>query len=204
MFVGFPDLQVDRRSATPVSGQLVSLLESAITREELTPGTQLPSLRDAATATGVNVNTVRAVYAKLEAAGLVVTEQGRGTFVAATAPAEQRSRRKLLDDIARFEAELASVPLQLQHSEPGRKAGRPRARMLSLEELEAVRDLLAQRLSELHAARGAIVERLESGALVEPSALLEPATAPERHPVRAPSRRSSSSLAGARIRWTGA
>lgn len=202
--MGFPDLQVDRRSDAPLSGQLASLLESAIREGELAPDTQLPSLRDAATAAGVNVNTVRAVYAKLEAAGLVVTEQGRGTFVAAAAPSEQRSRRELLDDIARLEAELASVPLQLQRSKPEDKSNRPRARMLSLDELEAVRDLLAQRLSELQATRAAIVERLESGALLEPSSLLGPASAPTRRPVRVPSRRSSSSLAGARIRWTGA
>lgn len=166
-----------------MSGQLAALLKSAIAAGELAPGAQLPSLRDAATAAGVNVNTVRAVYAKLEAAGLVVTEQGRGTFVAA---AERRSRRELLDDIARLEAELASLPLQLQRGGAGRSTGRPRARMLSLEELEAVRDLLAGRLSELHAARAAIVERLESGALVESSSLLDPAPAPERRPVRTP------------------
>src|SRR4051794_41981267 len=34
-----------------------------------------------AAATGVNANTVRAVYARLEAEGVVETEHGRGTFV---------------------------------------------------------------------------------------------------------------------------
>src|SRR4051794_9043252 len=34
-----------------------------------------------AAATGVNANTVRAVYARLEAEGVVDTEHGRGTFV---------------------------------------------------------------------------------------------------------------------------
>jgi len=49
---------------------------------ELGPGARLPSVREMAAATGVNANTVRAVYARLEAEGLVATEHGRGTFVA--------------------------------------------------------------------------------------------------------------------------
>ena len=39
------------------------------------------AIREAAAAAGVNVNTVRTVYARLETEGLVTSEQGRGTFV---------------------------------------------------------------------------------------------------------------------------
>src|SRR4051812_35826437 len=49
---------------------------------ELGAGARLPSVREMAAASGVNANTVRAVYARLEAEGLVATEHGRGTFVA--------------------------------------------------------------------------------------------------------------------------
>ena len=41
----------------------------------------------------MNVNTVRAVYGRLEAAGLVASEQGRGTFVAGRVPADERLDR---------------------------------------------------------------------------------------------------------------
>jgi DNA-binding transcriptional regulator YhcF (GntR family) len=75
-------LQLDRDSGVPVGTQLARRLRAAIERGELAPGDKLPSLRDAATEAGVNVNTVRAAYATLEADGIVVTEQGRGTFVA--------------------------------------------------------------------------------------------------------------------------
>ena len=51
------------------------------------PGDQLPSVRDLAAEAGVNVNTVRAVYARLEREGLVRSEQGRGTFVGRQADA---------------------------------------------------------------------------------------------------------------------
>jgi DNA-binding transcriptional regulator YhcF (GntR family) len=182
-------LDVDRDSGVPVGTQLGWRLREAIERGELAPGDKLPSLRDAAAAAGVNVNTVRAAYAKLEAAGVVATEQGRGTFVAVTDTGESGRRRALRDDIARLEAELVSLPLIPRTGEAG---GRPAsARLLSVEELETVRELLAARVDELRGARTAIVERLQA----ERSAASPP---------RAPARRSSSSVAGVRVRWTGA
>lgn len=184
-------LQVDRDSGVPVGTQLAWRLRSAIERGELAPGDKLPSLRDAAAAAGVNVNTVRAAYAKLESAGVVSTEQGRGTFVARTAGGESDQRRALRDDIARLEAELVSLPLfpQAAPAPAGRAAN---ARLLSVEELETVRDVLAARVDELNAARAAIVERLHGE---RRESARPPAT-------RAAARRSSSSLAGAHVRWT--
>lgn len=202
------ELHVDRDSGVPVSTQLAWRIRSAIERGELAAGDRLPSLRDAALAAGVNVNTVRAVYAKLEAAGAVATEQGRGTFVAAAvdttaadgADSEAARRRRLRDDIARLEAELVNLPALLS-SEVGAPAhgGRGGPRLLSIDELAGVRDLLAERVAELRDARAQIVERLEAGDDAEPETAPADRTAP-----RAPARRSSSSLAGARIRWTGA
>jgi DNA-binding transcriptional regulator YhcF (GntR family) len=185
-------LRVDRDSGVPVGTQLAWRLRSAIERGELAEGDKLPSLRDAAAAAGVNVNTVRAAYAKLESAGAVTTEQGRGTFVARTASGESDRRRALRDDIARLEAELVSLPLLPQPTAAPAGRGARGARLLSLEELETVRDLLAERVDELDAARTAIVERLRG----ERRESVRTAAA------RAPARRSSSSLSGARIRWT--
>lgn len=187
-------LLVDRDSGVPVGTQLAWKLRSMIERGELAPGDQLPSLRDAAVLAGVNVNTVRAVYAKLEAAGVVSTEQGRGSFVAAAQPDPDGSarRRALSDEIARLEAELVSLPAL--GAGPDAPQGRQRgARLLTVDELTTVRDVLAERVAELRAAHVEIRERLEQRDSPAPAT-----------PARAPSRRSSSSLAGARIRWTGA
>ncbi len=179
-------LQLDRDSGVPLGTQLAWRLRSAIDRGELAPGDKLPSLRDAASAAGVNVNTVRAAYAKLESTGVVTTEQGRGTFVARAADGASDRWRGLRDEIARLEAELVSLPPIPRSAEPtGRPAG---ARLLSIEELETVRDPLAERVAELRGTRSEIVERLRDE---------------RRAPTpRAPARRSSSSLAGARVRWT--
>ena len=48
------------------------------------PSQRLPGLRDLAETIGVNVNTVRAVYQRLEHEGLIDSQQGSGTFVAST------------------------------------------------------------------------------------------------------------------------
>jgi len=183
-------LQLDRDSGVPVGTQLAWQLRSAIERGELHPGDKLPSLRDAASDAGVNVNTVRAAYAKLESVGVVTTKQGRGTFVARAAGAESDRRRGLRDEIARLEGELVSLPLLPRTAEPQAGANLSSARLLSVEELETIRNVLAARVDELHTARAAIVERLHRR------------TEPKPSTPRTPARRSSSSLAGVEVRWT--
>jgi DNA-binding transcriptional regulator YhcF (GntR family) len=80
---------VDPGDELPVGLQLTLRLRALIITGRLPGGERLPSVRRLADWAGVNLNTVRAVYAGLEAARLVTSQQGRGTFVAedvATAP----------------------------------------------------------------------------------------------------------------------
>lgn len=73
----------DSAAELPVGVQLSWRLRALIATGRLASGERLPSFRRLAEWAGVNVNTVRAVYAGLEEAGLVVSRQGQGTFVAA-------------------------------------------------------------------------------------------------------------------------
>jgi DNA-binding transcriptional regulator YhcF (GntR family) len=178
------DLGVDRRADVPLGAQLARKLRQHVSSGRLRAGDRLPSLREAAAAAGVNLNTVRAVYTRLEHDGLVRTEHGRGTFVA-SAVDEGSTRRELLSQIERLEAELVRYPPPpLQ--EPAAPAG---ATLLSTADLERVRDELMARLRDLDAQRAAVLRRLEELG-VEGDA--------------APSRHDTPSLAGARIRWVGA
>src|SRR4051794_41970371 len=79
-------LQVDRDGDIPVGTQLTWQIQALITEGRLQPGEQLPSVRRLAEATGVNVNTIRSVYDRLEGEGFVRTEHGRGSFVAENVP----------------------------------------------------------------------------------------------------------------------
>lgn len=82
-------LEIDRNADVPIGVQLAWALRSRIDEGELAPGQRLPGLRDLAEATGMNVNTVRAVYQRLEQEGLTESQQGSGTFV--TTNPRQRS-----------------------------------------------------------------------------------------------------------------
>jgi DNA-binding transcriptional regulator YhcF (GntR family) len=81
------DLVVDRTSEVPVGTQLAWKLRTLIATGQLGPGARLPGIRELAELAQVNINTVRAVLARLEEQGLLVTQQGRGNFVADTAQA---------------------------------------------------------------------------------------------------------------------
>jgi GntR family transcriptional regulator len=73
---------IDPTGELPVGVQLSWRLQALIASGRLAAAERLPSFRQLAEWAGVNVNTVRAVYASLEQAGLVVTHHGQGTFVA--------------------------------------------------------------------------------------------------------------------------
>lgn len=80
-----PEIAIDRKADVPVGVQLDWALCAQIRDGALLPGRQLPTLREMAGHTGLNVNTVRSVYRRLEQRGLVEGRHGSGTFVAAGA-----------------------------------------------------------------------------------------------------------------------
>jgi DNA-binding transcriptional regulator YhcF (GntR family) len=80
------DITVDRAAEIPIGVQLAWALRTRIRDGQFKPRERLPGMREVAEATGVNVNTVRAVYQRLEQEGLIETQQGSGTFVAAAPP----------------------------------------------------------------------------------------------------------------------
>jgi DNA-binding transcriptional regulator YhcF (GntR family) len=77
---------IDRDADVPIGLQLGWALAARIHDGELRPGQRLPGLREMAQASGLNVNTVRAVYQRLEQRGLLESRQGSGTFVSSTLP----------------------------------------------------------------------------------------------------------------------
>jgi GntR family transcriptional regulator len=86
------DLKLDRASDIPLGTQLAWKLRGAIAAGRLSPGDRLPGVRELAGEAGVNVNTVRAVYARLADQGVIVSEHGRGTFVGTVAGQDELVR----------------------------------------------------------------------------------------------------------------
>ena len=184
------ELQVDRESGAPLAGQLAEGIRASVASGALVRGARLPSVRSLATQVGVNVNTVRAAYSRLETEGVVSGEQGRGTFVSGSPSDEVAVRAELHRQITRLEALLVRLPPSPTGGEPAERQARG-ARLLSTDELADARDELLDRLTRLDAQRADVLRQLDELAAGEQP---EPELA----------RRASPSLSGARIRWVGA
>lgn len=88
---GFPDLRLDPSSDQTIVGQIRAQLTLLIADSRLQAGSRLPAVRTLADRLDVNVNTVRAAYARLEEDGLVATRHGVGTIVQPAAAGMLRS-----------------------------------------------------------------------------------------------------------------
>jgi DNA-binding transcriptional regulator YhcF (GntR family) len=85
----------------PVGVNLFWRLQALIRSGRLLANERLPGVREFAAGAGVNVNTVRSVYRRLEEDGLVVSQQGLGTFVspyASVAPALEQLAAQVAGD----------------------------------------------------------------------------------------------------------
>jgi len=145
---------LDRESGVPLGAQLAERLAGAIRAGELGPGDQLPSVRQMAALAGVNVNTVRTVYGRLEQEGLLSSEHGRGTFVrGASADADPGSdreyRRELMRQIAELERQAAYYTRHRIVGAPEPPPRKPASQLLPATELMAVRDELHEHVQRL-------------------------------------------------------
>ena len=80
MKLNFP---INPKSGVPIYVQIQNHIKHLIATGVLTPGQQLPTIRQLAVDITVNLNTVAHAYAELEREGLLAIQRGRGTFIAA-------------------------------------------------------------------------------------------------------------------------
>jgi DNA-binding transcriptional regulator YhcF (GntR family) len=92
---------LEHDSDIPLNVQLAWRLRALILTGRIEAGEALPSLRRVAGWAGVNVNTVRSVYEALEGQGLILSQQGRGTFVAERIAPEPELESIALDALRR-------------------------------------------------------------------------------------------------------
>jgi DNA-binding transcriptional regulator YhcF (GntR family) len=78
------EFRLDLTSGVPTYLQLVQQVEHALRLGYLTPGDQLPKVRDVVASLAINPNTVLKAYRELETKGLTVGRPGQGTFIEAT------------------------------------------------------------------------------------------------------------------------
>lgn len=75
-------IPIDKDAATPLYSQVTQFLRQQIQAGALIADTRLPPSRELASSLGVSRMTIINAYAELEADGLIVSQHGRGTFVA--------------------------------------------------------------------------------------------------------------------------
>ena len=68
--------------SAPIYEQITRQLRAKIVSGELAPGAALPSMRLLAKELRISVITTKRAYEELEREGLIVTQTGRGSFVA--------------------------------------------------------------------------------------------------------------------------
>lgn len=114
--------------SAPMYSQIMDQIVAKVLAGDWGPGHALPSIRELASASKVSVITVKRAYLELEHAGVIITRQGKGSFVAET----QELPRQLAQQ--EFDTHLAGLF--------------GAASKLGLSPQEVVRHVRAARLSE--------------------------------------------------------
>jgi DNA-binding transcriptional regulator YhcF (GntR family) len=76
------DIKVDRKSGIPIYIQVKNQIMNDIRNGNLKIGTKMPTERELAQNLNTSRNTISAAYNLLEQVGVLISYQGRGTFVA--------------------------------------------------------------------------------------------------------------------------
>ncbi|OPZ64163.1 MAG: HTH-type transcriptional repressor YtrA [Firmicutes bacterium ADurb.Bin506] len=87
--------------SVPIYVQIMKGVMWDIATGQLAIGDKLPSVRDLAAGSRVNPNTVQRAYMELERMGIVETQRGQGTFVAADPEVVKEVREQVVDGTVR-------------------------------------------------------------------------------------------------------
>jgi GntR family transcriptional regulator len=92
--------RLDSSSGVPFYRQIIDQVLVALADGRLKPGAQLPTVRQLAVDLSINLNTVAKAYREMEIRGIVETQQGTGTFIAARQPdRDAGEKRKAVNDM---------------------------------------------------------------------------------------------------------
>jgi GntR family transcriptional regulator len=102
----YSDLVISLADRRPMYLQIIEQIRQRIAVGDWQPGAELPSIRALAASLQVSVITVKRSYLELERDGVIVTRQGKGSFVADRADLSTQLRRDELDERLAAAADL--------------------------------------------------------------------------------------------------
>ncbi len=89
----------DTTSRVPIYRQLTEQVRAAVARGRIAPGERLPSVRQLSRELVVNPNTIARAYTELERDGVLITQPGRGVFIAELrSDLTKRARQRHLEE----------------------------------------------------------------------------------------------------------
>jgi GntR family transcriptional regulator len=106
------NLELNFRSGIPIYLQVVDGIKEMIANGHLNPGDQLPTVRALASDLRVNFNTIARSYRILDEAGIISTQQGRGTYILEM-PAPEATERLRIESIEALARRYLSEALRL-------------------------------------------------------------------------------------------
>lgn len=99
------EIRIDKTSRVPIYDQIKEQIKGLIHAGQITTGNQLPTIRELSVELSVNFNTVALAYRDLANDGVIITERGKGTFVANT-PGEEEMKTIRLEKLENLIAAL--------------------------------------------------------------------------------------------------
>lgn len=118
------ELLLSPHSSTPMYAQIVAQVGAKVMAGEWKAGDPLPSIRELAGNCRVSVITVKRAYLELERAGVIVTWQGKGSFVADAVDATrtlaaqefQAQLNRLLDAASKLGLSPRDIVSRVEHA----------------------------------------------------------------------------------------
>jgi GntR family transcriptional regulator len=101
------ELVISQADGRPMYLQLMEQIRRRIAAGDWPAGHELPSIRALAADVSVSVITIKRAYLELEREGVIVTRQGKGSFVADGADLGRRLQQQELDEHLAAAAELS-------------------------------------------------------------------------------------------------
>ena len=108
-------LVIDKMSRVPIYEQIEEGIKREIVAGILNPKDQLPSIRELSVILSTNPNTVQKAIMSLDRAGIIVSNQGRGSFVA------EDARERIKESLGIKLDEIKALTLMLKDAGVGEK-----------------------------------------------------------------------------------
>ena len=107
-------INLDYQSREPIYEQIVTQIEKYVSLGLIKPAEQIPSIREMATALGINPNTVKKAYTILEQKGVIVTLSTKGTYITEkTDKVSEKVKENRISNIKREIKELEKMGMNI-------------------------------------------------------------------------------------------